>query len=92
MLMLTGPLFGTHLASAAAFGRTRPMWVQLARCTSSTAAFARAMDRAMDTAKRAAQFLHHGVERAGPRSLGNGPKVTPAFQPLHCSDFGVTAL
>jgi hypothetical protein len=26
--------------------------------------------------------------RAGPPSLGNGPKVTPAFQPLHCSDFG----
>jgi hypothetical protein len=30
--------------------------------------------------------------RAGPRSLGDGPKVTPAFQPLHCSDFAVTAL
>jgi hypothetical protein len=29
--------------------------------------------------------------RAATRSLGNGPKVTPAFQPLHCSDFGVTA-
>jgi hypothetical protein len=29
--------------------------------------------------------------RAAPGSLGNGPKVTPAFQPLHCSDFGVTA-
>jgi len=29
--------------------------------------------------------------RAGPGSLGNGPKVTPAFQPLHCSDFGMTA-
>jgi hypothetical protein len=26
--------------------------------------------------------------RTGPGSLGNGPKVTPAFQPLHCSDFG----
>jgi hypothetical protein len=26
-----------------------------------------------------------------PGSLGNGPKVIPAFQPLHCSDFGVTA-
>jgi hypothetical protein len=26
-----------------------------------------------------------------PGSLGNGPKVTPAFQPLHCSDFGMTA-
>jgi hypothetical protein len=29
--------------------------------------------------------------RVAPGSLGNGPKVTPAFQPLHCSDFGVTA-
>jgi hypothetical protein len=26
--------------------------------------------------------------RAGPGSLGNGPKLTPPFQPLHCSDFG----
>jgi hypothetical protein len=26
-----------------------------------------------------------------PGSLGNGPKVTPAFQPLHRSDFGVTS-
>jgi hypothetical protein len=29
--------------------------------------------------------------RPGPGSLGNGPKVTPAFQPLHCSDFNMTA-
>jgi len=28
--------------------------------------------------------------RALPGSLGDGPKVTSAFQPLHCSDFGVT--
>jgi hypothetical protein len=162
MLVLTGPLFGVHLASAAAFGWTRPMWGQRARCTSSTTA---AFASAVDAAKRAAEFLHHGVKRdlergapsnqhvivtraqrrrrrkpdklaqtaphpialdsvadlftdgetdprrtglppraclqdeaagmgarAGPRSLGNGPKVTPAFQPLHCSDFGVTAL
>lgn len=26
--------------------------------------------------------------RAG--SLGDGPKLTPPFQPLHCSDFGMT--
>jgi hypothetical protein len=143
------------------------MWGQLARCTSSTAAFAGAVlggdifAKAMDAAKRAAEFLHHVIKRAlervassdqhvvvtggqcrwrskadelaqaaphpvalhgvadlfadretnprrtglgprpclqdkgagmssrtGPGSLGNGPKVTPAFQPLHCSDFG----
>ena len=23
-----------------------------------------------------------------PGGLGNGPKVTPAFQSLHCNDFG----
>jgi hypothetical protein len=34
---------------------------------------------------------HTMGSRAAPGSLGNGPKVTPAFQPLHCSDFGVTA-
>ena len=28
--------------------------------------------------------------RARSGSLANGPKVTPAFQPLHCSDFGMT--
>jgi hypothetical protein len=28
--------------------------------------------------------------RAGPGSLGDGPKLTPPFQPLHCSDFGMT--
>jgi hypothetical protein len=28
--------------------------------------------------------------RAGPGSLGGGPKLTPPFQPLHCSDFGMT--
>jgi hypothetical protein len=27
---------------------------------------------------------------AGPGSLGDGPKITPPFQPLHCSDFGMT--
>jgi hypothetical protein len=30
--------------------------------------------------------------RAGPGSLGDGPKLTPPFQPLHCSDFGMTVL
>jgi hypothetical protein len=28
--------------------------------------------------------------RAGPGSPGDGPKLTPPFQPLHCSDFGMT--
>jgi hypothetical protein len=28
--------------------------------------------------------------RVGPGSLGDGPKLTPPFQPLHCSDFGMT--
>jgi hypothetical protein len=144
------------------------MWGLGARCTSSSAALGRAVfaspgfARLVDTAKRAAKFLCHGLEgeferrapsnqhvimtraqrrrrgqpdklaqaaphpvalhrvadlfthskanprrtdlfpraclqdeaagvrpRAAPRSLGNGPKVTPAFQPLHCSDFGV---
>jgi len=35
MLVLIGLWFGTHLALAtAAFGRTRPMWGRLDRCTS----------------------------------------------------------
>jgi hypothetical protein len=33
---------------------------------------------------------HTMGSRARPGSLANGPKVTPAFQPLHCSDFGMT--
>src|SRR5271166_1483976 len=59
MLVLTGPLFGTHLALApASLGPTRPMWGQRARCTSSTAAFAGAafagvtFTGAMDAANR----------------------------------------
>ena len=163
--MLIGPPFGTHLAlAAAAFGRTRTMWGRPDRRTSSTAAFA----EAVDAAQRTGEFLPHSVERdfkccalsdqhiimagakrvrrgepdelaqaaahpvaldriadlfadgeTNPRltdlcpvlclqdktagmsshtigsrarsgSLANGPKVTPAFQPLHCSDFGMT--
>ena len=34
---------------------------------------------------------HTMSSRTGPGSLGDGPKVTPAFQPLHCSDFDMTA-
>jgi hypothetical protein len=34
---------------------------------------------------------HVIASRTAAGSLGNGPKVTPAFQPLHCSDFGMTA-
>src|SRR5439155_20666290 len=44
--------------AAAAFGRTRPMWGQPARCTSSTAA----VGRAVNAAQRAAEFLGHGVK------------------------------
>jgi hypothetical protein len=33
---------------------------------------------------------HTVGSRARSGSLANGPKVTPAFQPLHCSDFGMT--
>jgi hypothetical protein len=45
------------------------MWGQRARCTSSTDAFAGAafgddiFTAAVDAAKRAAKFLHHGVKR-----------------------------
>jgi len=70
MLVLTGPLFGIHLALApAAFGPTRPMWGQRTRCTSSIGAFAGAtfggeiFTGAVEAAKRAAKFLHHGVKR-----------------------------
>ena len=70
MLVLTGPLFGIHLALApAAFGPTRPMWGQRTRCTSSKGAFAGAtfgagiFTGAVNAAKRAAKFLHHGVKR-----------------------------
>ena len=75
MLVLTGPVLATHLALApAAFGPTRPMWGQCARCTSSIAAFVRAafigcaftggaFTGGMDAAKRATKLLHHGVKR-----------------------------
>jgi hypothetical protein len=33
-----------------------------------------------------------GRSRALPGSLGNGPKVTPAFQAFHVTDFGGTEL
>jgi hypothetical protein len=168
MLVLTGRFFGSLLPLAIALGRMRairrptcPMWGRLPRCTSYGAGFA----GAVDAAKRAAKFLHHGIKshfergapsdqhvivaglqqsrwrkpnelaqpaphtvaldgiadlfadretnarraalptrtglqdkaagmstRAGPGSLGNGPKLTPPYQPLHCRDFGVTGL
>jgi hypothetical protein len=168
MLVLTGRFFGSLLPLAIALGRMRairrptcPMWGRLPRCTSYGAGFA----GAVDAAKRAAKFLHHGIKshfergapsdqhvivaglqqsrwrkpnelaqaaphtvaldgiadlfadretnarraalpartglqdkaagmstRAGSGSLGNGPKLTSPFQPLHCRDFGMTGL
>ena len=40
--------------------------------------------------KTAGMSSHTIGSRARSGSLANGPKVTPAFQPLHCSDFGMT--
>src|SRR5262249_3307195 len=69
MLVVAVPFFAIHLALAPAlFAPTRPMWGHGARCTSSTAAVAGAtfadgpFTGAMDTAKRVAKFLHHGVK------------------------------
>jgi len=64
MLVLTGRFFGSLLPLAIALGRrairrpTCPMWGRLPRCTSYGAGFA----GAVDAAKRAAKFLHHGIK------------------------------
>jgi hypothetical protein len=80
MLVLTGRFVGSRLPLAAALGGvrpTRPMWGQLPRCTSCGAVFA----RAVDALKRAAQFLHHGVERGFERGAPSDQHViVPGLQ------------
>jgi hypothetical protein len=47
--------------------------------------------RTVLAARTGLQHKAAGVStRAGPGSLGDGPKLTPPFQPLHCSDFDMT--